>query len=252
MFYSHACKKERESMCVMSRGWKKKNLMFKNMNDTQIHCKRSINRKPFWGLCTLLAQEPVDLIKLCGLYPVIGSRVLLHSGGLTGPTSCLNHSSNSLMCHLLWSHSPNCLNFLPCCCSNMRWANVYRATMGRGLLRNDRKRGAPSVSRSSMRCSPMLRRRRSWDKRTYGQTQTTEHSSTGAPQPQLHRLLWSTANTLPDIDCTSSNYICWDDHCRATVKCLSRERSEAGGTSHIAAPLNVTHLSWYRGGVAAD
>lgn len=31
--------------------------------------------------------------------------------GLAGPISCSNRSPNSLMCHLLRSHAPNCLSF---------------------------------------------------------------------------------------------------------------------------------------------
>lgn len=57
---------------------------------------------------------------------------------------------------------------------------------------------------------------------------------------ELYRHHWSIANTLPDIDCTSPNYICSDCHCRATVKYLSRERSEATGRSHVSSGPSTT------------
>ena len=58
--------------------------------------------------------------------------------------------------------------------------------------------------------------------------------------PELYRHRWSIANTLPGIDCTSPNYICSGCHCRATVKYLSRQRSEATGRSHVSSGPTTT------------
>ena len=80
------------------------------------------------------------------------------------------------------------------------------------------------------------------DKCTSTNTHTCaqEHSWSLSSAPQLYRHHWSIANTLPGIDCTFSNYICSGCHCRATVKYLSRGRSEATGRSHVSSGPTTT------------
>lgn len=64
-------------------------------------------------------------------------------------------------------------------------------------------------------------------------TYTPANTNTPLLCVELDTHHWSTANTLPGIHCTSPNYICSGCHCRATVKYLSKERSEATERSLI-------------------